>query len=217
MSDTRRLYEEYSHGTFSRPELASALNVSSTSGPFAQRLSSLRQFGVIEASGSDYKVSESFKTMNSNARGSAAFKAEALRAIQRPDTFRELLEAFPSKLPSQDRLAARLETQRRFNADAAARAAKVLEESLRYAGVLDSSNNIIAVRDADEAPAASDGGGEDGGRSGVEEAALGGTATLRAEIPVGDEDRKVVVHYPRDLSAVDAKKVGAVLAAIVGD
>jgi len=34
------------------------------------------------------------------------------------------------------------------------------------------------------------------------------------EIPVG-EDRKVVVRYPRDLTADEAKKVGNVLNAIV--
>jgi hypothetical protein len=35
------------------------------------------------------------------------------------------------------------------------------------------------------------------------------------EIPVG-EDRKVAIQYPRDLTSAEAKKVGNVLAAVVG-
>lgn len=135
MTDVRKLYGEYSHGSFSRAELASALGVSAGSGPFAARLSSLRQFGLIEPNGTDYKVSENFMAMNSNARDSAAFKAAALRAIKLPGSFRELLEDFPSKLPSKDAVASRLENQKKFNAEAAVRAAAVLEDSLHYAGV----------------------------------------------------------------------------------
>jgi len=215
MADVQKLYKEYSHGPFSKPELASTLGVSAVSGPFAARLSSLRQFGLIEADGSDYKVSESFMVMNSSGRDSAAFKAEALRRIKRPATFRELLEEYVSRLPSRDAVASRLETQKKFNAEAAARAASVLEESLRYAGVLDGSNNILPVRD--DRPADRDDNKDEPGETKDEAPELGDagstTAALRVEVPVGD--RKVVVHYPHDLSADEAKKVGAVLAAIV--
>jgi len=217
VGDARRLYDEYSHGSFSRAELASALGVSSTSGPFAQRLFSLREFAVIESDGSNFKVSSNFMTMNSNGRGSAEFKGAALRAIKRSDTFRELLESFPNKLPSTEGVASRLETQKKFNAEAAKRAAKVLEESLRYAGVLDSSNNILPIRETGAEPPGN-GDGADHEREGEEDVNekvdAGGTSTLRVEIPVGD-DRKVVIHYPRDLSGDEAKKVGNVLAAIV--
>jgi hypothetical protein len=96
--------------------------------------------------------------------------------------------------------------------------ARVLEESLRFAGVLDSSRNILPVRDGGSPP----GGGTDAGREepGGEDTpddrgnGGGDASTLRVEVPVG-EDRKVVVHYPRDLAADEAKKVGNVLAAIV--
>ena len=216
MADVQKLYAEYSHGSFSRSELASALSVSAGTGPFAARLASLRQFGLIEPSGTDYKVSESFMVLNSNGRDSAAFKAEALRVIKQPGTFRELLDDFPSKLPSRDAITSRLETQKKFNAEAAARAAGVLEESLRYAGVLDGNNNILPVRD--DQPADSDGQKDEAGKTKDETPDLGGgggssTAALRVEVPVGD--RKVVVHYPHDLTADEAKKVGAVLGAIV--
>jgi hypothetical protein len=214
IADVQKLYGEYSHGTFSRSELASALGVSASSGPFATRLSSLRQFGLIEPVGTDYKVSEKFMALNSNARDSAAFKTAALDVIKLPATFRELLDDFPSKLPSKDAVASRLETQKKFNKEAAVRAAAVLEESLRYAGVLDGSNNILPVRDGGaghdkyvtkETDDTTDDTPDLGSAS--------TTAALRVEVPVGD--RKVVVHYPHDLTADEAKKVGAVLAAIV--
>jgi len=215
MADVQRLYAEYSHGTFSRSELASALGVSASSGPFAARLSSLRQFGLVEPSGTDYKVSDNFMALNSNVRGSTAFKAAALRVIKLPGSFRELLDDFPSKLPSKDAVASRLETQKKFNAEAAVRAAAVLEESLRHAGVLDGSNNILPV--CDDGSAGSDDKKDETNEIKDKTTDLGGagtsTAALRVEVPVGD--RKVVVHYPHDLTSDEAKKVGAVLAAIV--
>src|SRR5438552_1469833 len=84
VADVQKLYAEYSHGNFSRAELASALGVSASSGPFAARLSSLRQFGLIEPNGTGYKVSEDFMVMNSNARDSTPLKAAALRVIKLP-------------------------------------------------------------------------------------------------------------------------------------
>ncbi len=214
VADVQKLYAEYSHGTFSRSELASALGVSATSGPFAARLASLRQFGLIEPTGADYKVSENFMALNSNARDSAAFKSAALNVIKLPATFRELLDDFPSKLPSKDAVASRLETQKKFNKEAAVRAATVLDESLRYAGVLDGSNNILPVRD--DGPARDKNVAEATDETTDDTPDLGSTGTtaaLRVEVPVGG--RKVVVHYPHDLTADEAKKVGAVLAAIV--
>lgn len=215
-NDARRLYAEYSHGSFSRAELAHALGVSSTSGPFAQRLFSIREFGMVEPDGSNFKVSNGFMAMNSNARESAEFKGAAVRAVRRATTFNELLDAFPSKLPTRDALSARLETQKKFNAEAAKRAARVLDESLRFAGVLDNANNILPVRDTGAPGGASEDPGpdEEHDESEVEDTTTSRTPSLRVEIPVGTE-RKVVVHYPRDLDADEAKKVGAVLAAIV--
>jgi len=101
--------------------------------------------------------------------------------------------------------------------------ANVLEKSLRYAGILDGSSNILPVRDG-----ARDGGG-DSGTGGITQDTSSGNAdgagghdevplppdTLSMEIPVGDE-RKVLIRYPRDLSSAEAKKVGNVLNAVVG-
>jgi hypothetical protein len=216
VGDARKLYDAYTHGSFSRAEVGSTLKVSSTSGPFAQRLFSLREFGVIEGDANNFKISEAFKKINSSERGSAEFKSAALSAIKKSDTFRDLLVSFPNKLPAQDVVASRLENQKKFNPDRAKQAAKVLEESLRYAGVLDTNNNILPVRDDPNA-----GNGKKQREDRTDEGDLRDedddattTPTLSVEIPVGT-DRKVAIRYPRDLTADEAKKVGNVLEAIV--
>ena len=215
-NDARRLYAEYSHGSFSRAELASALGVSSTSGPFAARLFSIREFGMIEPDGSNFKVSGDFMAMNSHARESGEFKSAAMRAVRRATTFSELLDAFPSKLPSRDALTARLETQKKStqtrpsvqhvclrNPSASRACSTTRTTSFRCAmpGLRPGrAKRAEATEEHDERE--------------VEDTTTSHTPSLRVEIPVGTE-RKVVVHYPRDLDADEAKKVGAVLAAIV--
>lgn len=217
VADVRKLYDAYTHGSFSRAEIGSTLKVSSSSGPFAQRLFSLREFGLIEGDASSFKVSETFKKMNSAQHSDAAFKSAALAAIKKSDTFRDLLAAFPNKLPAQEVVASRLENQKKFNPDRAKRAAQVLQESLRYAGVLDASNNILPVRE--DSPGTS---GDNPSHEGAGENRFGDDLengsdpppTLSVEIPVGN-DRKVAIRYPRDLTGDEAHKVGNVLKAIV--
>jgi hypothetical protein len=216
VADVEKLHGEYSRQKFTKPEIASTLGLSATSGPFAARLFTLRAFGLIKQDGSDYSVSDQFMTLKSMNPGDAKFKHAALSAIRASDTFRELLVEFGDKLPSTGAVAERLETKKAFNAAPAKTAATVLEKSLRYAGVLDNSNNILPVRAGAENGAGSTGGsppvGE--GDQGREEEQLH-RDILSMEIPVGD-DRKVLIRYPRDISSDEAKKVGNVLAAVVG-
>jgi hypothetical protein len=127
--------------------------------------------------------------------------------------FRELLDDFKNKLPSTGAVATKLENQR-FNAERAKAAAIVLEKSLRYSGVLDNSNNILPVRS---------GPGGNGRKVDHEDNVQDDQIqdeplppnTLSVDIPLA-EGRKVNVRYPQDISQAEAKKVGAVLAAIVG-
>lgn len=217
-ADVKKLYSEYSHANFSRGEIASALNVSATSGPFGGRLFSLKEFGLIDSAANEYRVSETFMTMNSNPVGSLEFKTAALAAIRRSDTFRELLDEFKSKLPSADAVAGRLETQKRFNRDRAKIAATVLEESMRYAGLVDGNNNVLPVRAAPSPPGSGGPNENNENENNDDEHSLDrpppAKDDLRVEVPVG-EDREVVVYYPRDLTSDEAQKVGRVLAAIV--
>lgn len=223
VDDVKKLYKEYSHAKFTKSEIGSVFGVSAATGPFRQRLFSIKEFGLLEESGGDYSVSDTFKTLNSTDHGDAKFKKTALDAIRKSEIFREVLDSASGKLPSLSAVAHRLETQKRFNAERAKKAANVLEKSMRFASVLDNSNNILPVRDTAGGGGAGDehdhdhaldDDGRNGRRDDHRDETLG-TDTLSVEIPVG-EDRKVAIRYPRDLSTDEAKKVGNVLSAIVG-
>ena len=214
VSDVKKLYDQYSHGKFAKSEIASTLGVSASSGPFAARLFTLKTFGLVVQSGADFSVSESFMVLNSTDAKDPKFKATALSAVRRSDVFRELLEDFKSKLPSAETVATRLENQKRFNRDRAEKAAAILEKSLHYAGVLDGANNLLPIRESrSETPLSGDERREKDQKDEDSDPEFSGT-TLGMEIPVG-ENRKVVVRYPQDLSPEEAKKVGAVLSAVV--
>ena len=207
--DVKKLYTQYSHATFSKAEIASTIGLSASSGPFASRLFTLKEYGLIDSAGTEYKVSQRFLAMNSNPVGSPVFKQQALGAIRGSAVFKEILDEFKNKLPSQAGVAQRLETQKKFNAEKAKHTAAVLENSLRFAGVLDSNNNIIPIR---ETP--------------VEDA----TSTTDSTTPVEDErrphdlkievalggSRKATVLYPPDITKEEAQKIGKVLEAVVG-
>jgi hypothetical protein len=216
VEDVKKLYKTYTHGSFSKAELASTLGVSATSGPFAGKYFTLREYGLLEGTGDNLKVSKSFIDINRAQSGSPAFKHAALEAIKRSDVFTELLTEWKTKLPPKEAVANRLEHQKRFNPNRARAAATVLEESLRFAGVLDVSNNILPIR---EGPAGAErdrldlGGAERHEEEGLDDG--GERPSLRTEIPLGD-GRRVVVSYPSDLTGQEAAKVGNVLKAIVG-
>jgi hypothetical protein len=217
VADAKKLYDEFSHSKFSKSEIATVLKMSSTSGQFTKRVFTVKEYGLIDQSGTDYSLTELFRTLHSSNPGEAAFKRAALTAIRNSDTFAELLDEYKTKLPSAEVVAGRLENQKLFNRDKAKSAADVLEKSLRYAGVLDGTNNILPVRDTPVGENTDPGDGlsgtrENSGLTDREEPLAEDTLSL--EIPVGD-GRKVVVRYPSDLSSDEAKKVGNVLNAVV--
>lgn len=212
LEDVGAVYEMYKRSTFSRAEIASTLRVSATSGPFKARLFSLREFGLLEAVGENYVVSDLFVTLHDNAPATLAYKQAALKAVQRPVVLRNLLTQFGSKLPGADVVAQRLELQMGFARERAKDVATIFERSLRATGVVDSSGNILPIREdapAVEPPAPS--------REVSAEPACqsAGNGHLRLEIALGGDGRRAIVLYPSDLSAAEAQKVGKVLTAIV--
>lgn len=215
LEDARKLYASFSHAVFNRAEVASTLGMSSNSGPFTGRMFSVRTYGLLVESAGGYKISDAFLTLNSEDRSSAAFKRVALQAIQRASIFAEILAEFRTKLPPIASVAQRLETQKKFNAERAKKVASILEKSLQFAGVLDSNNNILPVRDSDVPGASS--GAEKEEKSDIEVpiTASGAKAGLRrTEVPLGD-GRVAVVQYPHDLVKIEADKIGRVLGALV--
>lgn len=211
LADVRRLYDEFSHGSFTVAEIGSTLRVSASAGPFKQRLYTLKTYGLLEPDGNNLKVSKLFTDLNSASRGDTLFKTRALQAIRNSRVFAALLDSFPSKLPAETVVAQRLETQMKFNADRAKVAAKVLVSSLSFAGVLDAAGNILPAR---EGPGTS-------GPAAMREAEEPDTSQKRAgaltsEIPLAG-GRIASVAYPEDLTPEEANKISQVLRAVAGE
>jgi len=219
VDDAKKLYKQYSHGTFSRPEIASTLKMSSVSSSFSQRLFALTEYGLIGESGDGYKLSDRFQVLNSEPPESEPFRRAALDAVSASPVLGDLLTDFKTKLPDRAGVAQRLEIQKKFNSERAKGAAVVLEKSLQFARVLDANNNIIPVRSSAAAGSAGAANRLRPDEDEEAEAAIDQTATTkntrRSEIPLQD-GRVAVVLYPHDLSVQEAEKIGRVLAALVG-
>jgi hypothetical protein len=212
LEDAKKLYKKYSHASFSKAEIASALNMSSGSSSFSKRLFALTEYGLIEGSVDSYKTTGRFSALNTNKPESTIFKKNAFDAIQSSSVFAELLNQFKTKLPDQNAVAQRLETQKKFNAERAKEVASVLEKSLQFAGILDGSNNLVPIR-GDGSSDASNMGQENHENDG-EDAHLPTVSMRKSEIPLAN-GRTAIVSYPHDLTKEEATKIGRVLSALV--
>lgn len=215
-ANTQKLYEEFGQGRFNKEEIASTLGQSSTSGPFKNRFFSLKELGLIaptDESGGDFEVTDRFMQMRTNDRDSTEFRRAAKSALGQADVFAELLGIFEGKLPSQENVAGRLESDLGFNPDPAKKVARVFEESMEFAGLMDAKNNILRIRESEEDEAEAEHKEE---KPDTTQEGVAPEGRLTTEIPVGDEEIVTVV-YPQDLKPGDARKVGAVLSALVGD
>lgn len=214
-ADAKKLYAKFSHASFSAPEIASALGMSSSSSSFTKRVFALTEYGLLDRVGDKFTVSKTFHTLDQSDAAEPGFQRAAMSAIRRAAVFSEILADFKSKLPPEDVVAQRLEREHGFNAGRAKDVARILQTSLTFAGVIDANNNILPVRDVDPQPDI-----DQAGVGGEQEAAataqsVGPMAGLRrTEIPLSD-GRIAVVQYPHDLSSGEATKIGKVLAALV--
>lgn len=227
VANVAKLYDHFSRGSFSKPELANTLEVSASSGPTFQKIFTLKEFGLLVDDSDKFKVTEEFIKLKNTTPGGTSFKRAAYNAIIRNSLFKGLIESFQAKLPPLTTIAMRLEGEKRFNKDRANAIASVLEDSLKYAGVLDQSRNIVVPRD--EEGNGGDNTPQDNGSvaavvpnvqpSGAAKSAasvppVAVPGALKIEIAL-KENRMAVVWYPADMTAADAEKVGNVLKAIV--
>jgi hypothetical protein len=210
--DVEQLYKTYGRAVMSRSEIASTLGVSAQSGPFAARIFTYKEFGLLVSGGDDaFKVADGFVSASKVSRGDAEFKRFCIDAIQKPSLFKELLSDFKHKLPPTKAIANRLEVQKAFNPQKAEITASVLEESLKFAGVLDESNNILPIRGsglAAKPQTEEDDVSEEAGTESIPQ-----KGNLKMEVPLG-VGRKAFVSYPSDFSNADANKISAVLKAL---
>ena len=214
VAEVSKVYQRYSHGEFTRGEMAAALGMSATSGAFYAKASTLKEYGLIEDSGGNFKVSALFMAMYSAPLGSSELKRNALQAVRTSGLFSRLLGQFSAKVPEEAAVAIRLETVERFNRDRALEVAAAFRTSLSDYGLIDAIGNILPVRegpgggpaerDEDEAP-------EDvSSRSGKVKDVPTGPGVFRVEVPLGS-GRKAILALPEDLTPQDKDKICAIL------
>lgn len=214
VAEVSKIYQRYSHGSFSRSEMASALGMSSGSGAFLGKAASLKEYGLIAEGGGSAQVSDLFKAIYQAPAGSAELKRHALQSIRSPAVFARLLQQFSSKIPDEAALALRLETQERFNRDRALAVASAFRTSLSEYGLVDSNGNLLPVREESTAstePQEQTGDEED---SGSDAAVVSGRQRLEVALRGG---RKAVLIVPDDLTKADTRKISALLGALAAD
>ena len=211
VAETGKLYQSYSHGAFSRGEMASALGMSAGSGAFLGKAATLKEYGLVQESGGQARVSDLFKAIHQAPVGSAELKRYALQAVRTPSVFARLLQQFSAKVPDETALALRLETQERFNRDRAVAVAAALRASLAEYGLIDGNGNVLQVRD-DAGPTGNEGDDEDQGEARRQDEAPSGPGLFRVEVPLGS-GRRAVLALPEDLTSADTTRICAVLAA----
>lgn len=133
--DTRKIFRVEGQAPLSRESIAEHLNLASQSGPFNRKLSSLRQYGLLDPIGKDFRVSELFLRVDQSY--DEADRRRALReALGRPAIFQSLLTHYEnSGLPSDLNLTNQLLLKYRFTKKNAETVAKAFLDSCRLAGI----------------------------------------------------------------------------------
>jgi hypothetical protein len=217
VAEVSKIYQRYSHGTFSRSEMASALGMSSGSGAFMGKAATLKEYGLISEGGGAAQVSDLFKAMYQAPAGSAELKRNAMQAVRASSVFARLLQQFNTRVPDEAALALRLETQERFNRDRALAVATAFRTSLNEYGLIDSNGNLLPVRDEPVVDTPRDERDRDDDQGDTDEPNTKGSASRqRLEVSLRD-GRRAVLIVPSDLTTADTKKIGAVLTALATD
>jgi hypothetical protein len=211
VAEVAKVYLRYSHGGFTKGELASALGMSAVSGTFLSKTAALRDYGLIEETPGGERVSDLFRSIYQAPAGSNEVRRAALAAINHSPAFARLLQQFSTRVPDESALALRLESQDRFNPDRAKVVATAFRRSLAEYGLIDQAGNVLPVREGEA---------DDFRQPATVDESEGERETLqnlfRVEIPLGS-GRRAVVNLPEDLTASDIRRISAVLKAYVED
>lgn len=220
LAEVARVYDRYSHATFTRGEMANALNMSSGSGAFWGKSATLSMYGLIEDVNGTMKVSSLFKAIHQAPEGSPEARRNAFAAIGRPAVFASLLKQFGHRIPDESAIALRLEMHGGFNRDRAQEVAQAFRSSLSDFGLIDPSGNLLPVRDdGSSADAREDDEEDDDGQADVGATASPKAPTMptgpgmsRVEVPLAN-GRKAIIAMPDDVTEADTRKICAILTA----
>src|SRR5215467_8228582 len=135
LEDARKIFRIEGQVSISRESIAEHLGLAAQSGPFNRKLSSLRQYGLLDPMGKDLRVSDLFLRIDHVTDESE--RRRALReALGRPAIFQGLLAQYEnSGMPSDLNLTNQLVLKYRFTKKNAETVAKAFLESCRFAGL----------------------------------------------------------------------------------
>ena len=135
LEDARKIFRIETQASISRESIADHLDLAAQSGPFNRKLSSLRQYGLLEPLGKDLRVSDLFLRIDHTLDETE--RRRALReALGRPTIFQGLLAHYEaSGMPSDINLTNQLILKHRFTKKNAETVAKAFLESCRFAGL----------------------------------------------------------------------------------
>jgi len=224
LEDTRKIFRVENQVPTSRESIAEHLGLAALSGPFNRKLSSLRQYGLLDSTGKDLRVSDLFLRID-HASDEGDRRRSLREALGRPTIFQGLLAQYEnSGTPSDINLTNQLVLKYRFTKKNAETVAKAFLESCRFAGLSQGRPFPPSFPFSSFAPAlsaASEGSPLDPQKN----ADLVGSehnrryeerqTQCRQEIPLG-VGRRAVVELPEDVSTEEIAKIVRVLQALSG-
>lgn len=243
LEDVRKIFRAEHQVPISRESIAEHLSLAAQSGPFNRKLSSLRQYGLLEPIGKDLRVSDLYLRIDHAADEQE--RQRALReAIGRPTIFQGLLGQYEnSGIPSDINLINQLIIKYRFTKKNAETVSKSFLESYRFTGLGQGqrfSTHALPFSQASTAPVPLDhinqvnqqmhqidtipqqettqlwGGAEVSNNRVEKKEALSRHIQhqqCRQEIPLG-AGRRAVLELPEDISTQEIAKIVRVLKAL---
>ena len=219
LEDTRKVFRIENQVATSRESIAEHIALAPQSGPFNRKLSSLRQYGLLEAIGKDLRVSDLFIRIE-HATGETE-RCRALReALGRPTVFQRLLSQYEQTgLPSDINLTNQLIIKHRFTKKNAEVVSRAFLDSSRFAGL----GLLRPQTAASPLPSQT-------ARPSPEEAltlasplpsqpppppfqAMADVSLCRQEIPLGT-GRRAVVELPEDIKPEEIQRLMRILQAL---
>lgn len=220
--DARRIFRIEGQAPLSRESIAEHLGLASHSGPFNRKLSSFRQYGLLDPIGKDFRVSDLFLRIDQSFDEND--RRRALReAIGRPAIFQSLLAHYEnSGLPSDLNLTNQLLLKYKFTKKNAETVAKAFLESCRLGSF--SPGRFPAFAQPPPLPQSALSGPpltqetfplSRKTSSPLITANEGQLSSCRQEIPLG-LGRRAIVELPDDISTEEISKIVRVLQALSG-
>ena len=135
LEDARKIFRVENQVATSRESISEHLSLASQSGPFNRKLSSLRQYGLLEAIGKDLRIGDLFLRIEHALDETE--RCRALReALGRPTIFQRLLAQYEQTgLPSDINLTNQLIIKHRFTKKNAEVVSRAFLDSSRFAGL----------------------------------------------------------------------------------